>query len=80
MKTTENTPAEVTCRICTCRLDKPFRSRVDGKIYNGCVSDDHTGHLTNAEDEAWHDRTEAVLLRSRTRLALFDGIKTEARR
>lgn len=61
----------MNCRTCCRPLASPFR-RADktGKTVEGCVAEDHDGHLYG-ESLAWHNRPVAKQIRKDLRNLLF---------
>jgi hypothetical protein len=50
------------CRLCTRRVEDPYRRYVDDKTVEGCVGKDHDGHLYGTSLQ-WHMRPVAKRIR-----------------
>ena len=62
----QHAPAtEKNCRTCVHPVSNPYRRIVNGTIVEGCVDDDHTGHLPEGTNTyGWHMQGQAVSIRA----------------
>lgn len=61
-------------RCCTCGHPRsaPYRSRHKGRIVEGCIDASHSGWV-RGEDQAWHERPQAVAHREETARHLLES-------
>lgn len=59
--------SETCCRTCGRPVSSPHRVyNTYGKVVEGCVDSDHTGHLVSpSESSSWHNRKAAKEIRKR---------------
>ena len=53
------TATVITCRTCCRPLNTPYRVIVGGVVVQGCVAEDHTGHVA----DSWHNSPEGERIR-----------------
>ena len=64
--------SKTLCTTCGQPIDNPYRRWNDGKIAEGCVSEEHTlsAWLLSPISRSWHESEAAVKIRAETKKRL----------